>query len=37
MDYIFPEDNARDAAPHNPIGVDHELRDAQINIRLAEV
>lgn len=37
VDYIFPKDNAQDTAPHNPIGVDHELRDAQIQMRLAEI
>lgn len=37
VDYIFPKDNAQDTAPHNPMGVDHELRDAQINMRLAEI
>lgn len=37
VDYIFPKDNAEDTAPHNPIGVDHELRDAQIQMRLAEI
>lgn len=37
LDYIFPKDNAQDTAPHNPIGVDHELRDAQIQMRLAEI
>lgn len=37
VDYIFPKDNAQDTAPHNPTGVDHELRDAQIQMRLAEI
>lgn len=37
VDYIFPKDNAQDTAPHNPIGVDHELRDAQIQMRVAEI
>lgn len=37
VDYIFPKDNAQDTAPHNPIGVDRELRDAQIQMRLAEI
>lgn len=37
VDYIFPKGNAQDTAPHNPIGVDHELRDAQIRMRLAEI
>lgn len=37
VDYIFPKHNAQDTAPHNPIGVDHELRDAQIQMRLAEI
>lgn len=37
VDYIFPKDNAQDTAPHNPIGVDHELRDVQINMRLAGI
>lgn len=37
MDYIFPKDDSQDTAPHHPIGFDHELRDAQINIRLSEI
>lgn len=37
VDYIFPKDNVQDTAPHNPIGVDRELRDAQIQMRLAEI
>jgi platelet-activating factor acetylhydrolase len=37
VDYLFPEDNAQDTAPNNPRGVDHELRGAQIDMRLAEI
>ncbi len=37
VDYIFPKDNAQDTSPHNPIGVDTELRGAQIEMRLAEI
>ncbi|KAK3329726.1 platelet-activating factor acetylhydrolase, isoform II-domain-containing protein [Apodospora peruviana] len=37
VDYIFPEDNAKDTSPHNTRGVDTELREAQIEMRLAEI
>jgi platelet-activating factor acetylhydrolase len=37
IDYLFPKDNAQDTAPHNPNGVDKELRGAQIDMRLAEI
>ncbi|KUI57115.1 Platelet-activating factor acetylhydrolase 2, cytoplasmic [Cytospora mali] len=37
VDYIFPKENALDTSPHNELGVDHELREAQIEMRLAEV
>ncbi|KAH6619553.1 platelet-activating factor acetylhydrolase, isoform II-domain-containing protein [Chaetomium sp. MPI-SDFR-AT-0129] len=37
IDYLFPKDNAQDTSPHNPIGVDKELRGAQIEMRLAEI
>jgi platelet-activating factor acetylhydrolase len=37
MDYVFPKGNARDTAPGNDKGVDKELRDAQIELRLAEI
>ncbi|KAL1304910.1 hypothetical protein AAFC00_003827 [Neodothiora populina] len=37
VDYIFPEDNPWDTAPNNEKGVDHELRSAQIDLRLAEI
>ncbi|KAK4035387.1 platelet-activating factor acetylhydrolase, isoform II-domain-containing protein [Parachaetomium inaequale] len=37
IDYLFPKDNAQDTSPHNPNGVDKELRGAQIEMRLAEV
>ena len=36
VDYIFHKDNAQDTAPHNPIGTDHQLPDAQMRMRLAE-
>lgn len=37
VDYIFPKDNAQDTSPHNALGVDRELRGAQIEMRLAEI
>lgn len=37
VDYIFPLDNAQDTRPHNPAGVDTELRSAQIDMRCAEI
>jgi platelet-activating factor acetylhydrolase len=37
MDYVFPKNNAKDTTPGNQKGVDHELRHAQIELRLAEI
>ncbi|KAI1323397.1 hypothetical protein F5Y16DRAFT_383883 [Xylariaceae sp. FL0255] len=37
VDYIFPEDNAQDTSPNNARGVDTELRNAQIEMRMAEL
>ncbi|EGO51455.1 hypothetical protein NEUTE1DRAFT_52085 [Neurospora tetrasperma FGSC 2508] len=37
VDYLFPLDNAQDTRPHNPAGVDTELRLAQIEMRCAEI
>lgn len=37
QDYIFPKGNPRDTAPNNEQGVDRELRDAQIELRLCEL
>ncbi|KAK4659052.1 hypothetical protein QC762_106890 [Podospora pseudocomata] len=37
VDYIFPKDNAQDTSPHNSRGVDTELREAQIEMRMAEI
>jgi platelet-activating factor acetylhydrolase len=37
VDYIFPKANRMDTAPNNEKGVDHELRSAQLQLRLAEV
>ncbi|KAH6657719.1 platelet-activating factor acetylhydrolase [Truncatella angustata] len=37
VDYIWPKDNAQDTSPHNQRGVDHDLRDAQIEMRMAEI
>jgi platelet-activating factor acetylhydrolase len=37
VDYLFPKDNAQDTAPHNARGVDTELRNAQIEMRMAEI
>lgn len=37
VDYIFPKDNAQDTAPNNAKGVDTGLRNAQIEMRMAEI
>ncbi|PVH93778.1 alpha/beta-hydrolase [Periconia macrospinosa] len=37
VDYIFPKGNPKDTAPNNEKGVDHELRIAQTELRLAEL
>ncbi|KAH7138372.1 platelet-activating factor acetylhydrolase, isoform II-domain-containing protein [Dendryphion nanum] len=37
IDYIFPRDNPMDTAPTNEKGIDSELRDAQIELRLSEL
>jgi platelet-activating factor acetylhydrolase len=37
VDYIFPKDNAQDTSPNNQRGVDTELRNAQIEMRMAEI
>ncbi|KAF2162210.1 hypothetical protein M409DRAFT_27217 [Zasmidium cellare ATCC 36951] len=37
IDYIFPEGNPKDTAPNNDKGVDMELRQAQIDLRMAEL
>ncbi|TEA14437.1 Platelet-activating factor acetylhydrolase [Colletotrichum sidae] len=37
VDYLFPKDNAQDTAPHNARGVDTELRNAQIEMRMTEI
>jgi platelet-activating factor acetylhydrolase len=37
MDYVFPKKNPRNTAPGNKLGVDSELRSAQIQLRLAEI
>lgn len=37
IDYLVPKNNAQDTSPHNPDGVDKELRGAQIEMRLAEI
>ncbi|KAK5168313.1 uncharacterized protein LTR77_006882 [Saxophila tyrrhenica] len=37
IDYLFPLDNPWDTSPHNDKGVDRELRDAQIALRMAEI
>ncbi|KAJ8108489.1 hypothetical protein OPT61_g8139 [Boeremia exigua] len=36
-DYVFPKGNPRDTAPNNERGVDQELRNAQIELRLCEL
>lgn len=37
VDYIFPQNNAQDTAPNNASGVDTGLRNAQIEMRMAEI
>ncbi|KAJ9646328.1 hypothetical protein H2201_007873 [Coniosporium apollinis] len=37
IDYIFPKDNPYDTIPSNDKGVDSELRNAQLQLRLAEI
>lgn len=37
VDYIFPKNNRMDTSPNNKQGVDHELRNAQIELRLYEL
>jgi platelet-activating factor acetylhydrolase len=37
IDYVFPKANPMDTAPNNDKGVDHELRSAQLQLRLAEI
>lgn len=37
IDYIFPKRNPKDTSPLNEKGVDRELRDAQTQLRLAEI
>ncbi|KAF2268241.1 hypothetical protein CC78DRAFT_455457 [Lojkania enalia] len=37
IDYIFPQDNPMDTSPTNEKGVDHELRHAQIEMRMSEI
>ena len=37
VDYIWPKRNPYDTSPHNEKGVDRELRDAQLALRLAEL
>ncbi|KAL5378208.1 hypothetical protein DPSP01_009317 [Paraphaeosphaeria sporulosa] len=37
VDYIFPKGNPKDTAPNNEKGVDRELRNAQIELRLCEL
>ncbi|KAF1355950.1 hypothetical protein EJ07DRAFT_157938 [Lizonia empirigonia] len=37
VDYIFPKGNRKDTAPSNEQGVDQELRNAQIELRLYEL
>ncbi|KAH4189334.1 hypothetical protein HBH42_142470 [Parastagonospora nodorum] len=37
VDYIFPKNNPKDTAPNNEHGVDQELRNAQIELRLCEL
>ncbi|GAB7343937.1 hypothetical protein MBLNU457_1887t1 [Dothideomycetes sp. NU457] len=36
VDYIFPKANPYDTSPHSEGGVDRELRDTQIDLRMAE-
>ena len=37
IDYIWPQGNAYDTSPNNEKGIDDELREAQIEMRLAEI
>lgn len=37
IDYLFPQNNSWDTSPNNKKGVDHELRGAQLDLRLAEI
>lgn len=37
IDYMYPLNNAMDTAPNNDKGVDRELRDAQLQLRSAEI
>ncbi|KAF2637431.1 hypothetical protein P280DRAFT_521114 [Massarina eburnea CBS 473.64] len=37
VDYLFPKNNPRDTAPNNEKGVDRDLRNAQIELRLSEL
>ncbi|KAI5865859.1 platelet-activating factor acetylhydrolase, isoform II-domain-containing protein [Durotheca rogersii] len=37
VDYIFPRGNAQDTSPNNVRGVDTELRNAQIEMRMSEI
>ena len=37
QDFIFPKQNPQDTFPGNERGVDHDLRTAQIHLRLAEL
>lgn len=37
VDYVFPKDNPMDTGPNNEKGVDQDLRDAQVELRLAEI
>lgn len=37
VDYIFPKYNPYDTSPKNDKGVDHDLRNAQMDLRMAEI
>lgn len=37
IDYLFPKDNPYDTSPQGDKGVDRELRDAQIELRMVEL
>ncbi|KAI0391492.1 hypothetical protein F5Y17DRAFT_468210 [Xylariaceae sp. FL0594] len=37
VDYLFPKNNPLDTSPHNAQGVDVQLREAQIEMRMAEI
>lgn len=37
VDYIWPQGNAYDTSPNNEKGIDDELREAQIELRMAEI